>query len=90
MLVPGELVESDVVGALRAVAAHRGVSLRPLAEVLDGMPREAQSRWATWRGRQGAHERVPEAFAAVLDALDERTRPWISAAASAEGTAPSS
>lgn len=73
VLVPGDLLEAEVIEALRAVASHRRVSLQPLRAVLAGMPEEAQARWATWRERQGAQERVPEDFAAVLDALDERT-----------------
>lgn len=85
VLVPGDLLEADVIEALRAVASYRGVSLRPLGRVLAGMPKEAQARWATWRERQGAQERVPEDFAVVLDALDERTRAWISEAAKAGG-----
>lgn len=84
-LVPGDLLEAEVIGALRAVASHRGVSLQPLGEVLAGMPKESQARWATWRERQGAQERVPEDFATVLDALEERTRAWISEAAKAGG-----
>ena len=83
MLVPGDLLAAEVIGALRAVASHRGVSLQPLGEVLAGMPKEAQTRWATWRERQGAQERVPEDFATVLDALKQRTRAWISEAAKA-------
>jgi hypothetical protein len=80
MLVPGDLIESEIIEALRAVAEHRKVPLRPLGEVLEGMPQEAQARWATWRDRQGAQDRVPEDFATVLDALDERTRAWFSKA----------
>jgi hypothetical protein len=76
MLVPGDLVESEVIDALRAVAKYRGVPLQRLGKVLDGMPNEAQARWATWRERQGAQDRVPEDFAAVLDALDEQTQAW--------------
>ncbi len=76
MLVPGDLVESEIIEALRAVAKYRGVPLQPLGEVLDGMAKEAQARWATWRERQGAQERVPEDLATVLDALDERTKAW--------------
>jgi hypothetical protein len=76
MLVPGDLVESEIVEALRAVAKYRGVPLQPLGKVLEGMPKEAQTRWATWRERQGAQERVPEDFATMLDALDERTQAW--------------
>jgi hypothetical protein len=76
MLVPGDLVESEIVEALRAVAKYRGVALQPLGTILDGMAKEAQARWATWRQRQGAQDRVPEDFAMVLEALDERTRMW--------------
>jgi hypothetical protein len=76
VLVPSNLLESEIIEALRAVAVHRGVLLRPLGEVLDGMPAEAQARWATWRERQGAQQRVPEDFATVLDALDEWTQAW--------------
>lgn len=83
MLVPGDLVESEIIKALRAVAEYRSVPLRPLAEVLEGMPEEAQARWATWRERHGAQERVPREFATVLDALHERTQEWFSRAAEA-------
>lgn len=83
VLVAGALPEAEVIEALRAVASHRGASLKPLAEVLAGMPDEAQRRWATWRARHGAETRVPEDFAAVLDALEAATRAWIVAAAKA-------
>jgi hypothetical protein len=80
-LVAGVLPEAELIEALRAVASHRGVSLKPLAEVLAGMPNEAQRQWATWRARHGAEARVPEDFAAVLDALDVATRAWLIEAA---------
>lgn len=83
VLVPGDLLETEIIEALRAVASHRGVVLQPLGVVLEGMPKEAQARWSTWRERQGAQERVPEDFAAVLAALDERTRDWLVKAARA-------
>lgn len=83
VLVHGDLAESEIVEALRAVARHRGIPLRPLGEVLSGMPAEAQARWATWRERQGAQERVPEDFSTVLDALDQRTQAWFSRATEA-------
>ena len=76
MLVPGDLSESEIIEALRAVAKYRGVPLQPLGRVLDGMAEEAQGRWATWRQRQGAQDRVPEDFATVLKALDDRTQAW--------------
>lgn len=77
LLVHGDLDRGEVIEALRAVAAHRGVHLRPLGEVLRGMSGVAQGRWATWRDRQGAHDRVPADFNAVLQAIDHATRPWL-------------
>lgn len=38
--------------ALRAVADHRGVTLAPLADVLDGYAAVAQGKWAAWRRKQ--------------------------------------
>ncbi len=81
VLVPDDLADCDIVGALRAVADFRQVALLPLSQVLDGMPVQAQSRWAVWRERQGAQQRVPADFATVLDTLDQRTVGWILAAA---------
>jgi len=80
VLIPGDLAGAEVIGALRAVAAHRGVALRPIGEMLTGMPEESQTRWATWRERQLARERVPDDFAELLDALDERSRVWLAEA----------
>jgi hypothetical protein len=77
VLVRGVVSEAEVIEALRAVALHRGASLAPLADVLSGMPNEAQRHWSTWRTRHGAEARVPDDFAAVLDALDLATRGWI-------------
>ena len=81
MLLPDDLVEPEIIEALRAVAKHRGVPLRPLGDVLEGMPQEVQGRWGAWRERQGAQDRVPKNFATVLDTLDERTQAWIMKAA---------
>jgi len=83
-LVAGALPEAEVIEALRAVASHRGVSLKPLAEVLAGMPNEAQRQWATWRARHGAEARVPEDFTAVLEALVVATRARLIEAAKAD------
>lgn len=80
VLVPGDLGDDEIIDALREVARHRGIQLQPLAYALDGMERDAQSRWATWRRRQGAQERVPEDFGEVLGGLDARTRGWLVAA----------
>ena len=79
----GALREAEVVEAPRAVPSHRGVSLKPLAEVLADMPNDAQRLWATWRTRHGTEARLREDFAAVLDALDVATRDWIVEAARA-------
>jgi predicted nucleotidyltransferase component of viral defense system len=83
-LVSGGLPDAEVVEALRAVAAHRGVALKPLADVIAGMPKEAQSHWASWRARHGAEARLPEDFADVLDAIDGATRVWLADAARAD------
>jgi len=87
MLVPGDLVEPEIIEALRAVAKYRGVPLQPLGKVLNGMPKEAQARWATWRERQGAPEHIPGNFATVLHALDERTKAWFMRAAEVRDSA---
>lgn len=81
LLLTASLPAPEMVESLRAVADHRGVTLRPLTEVLAGMSREAQSQWATWRLRQGAVERVPENFAVVLDVIETSTRAWVNEAA---------
>lgn len=77
LLLAGGLPASEAIEALRAVASHRGVSLRPLSDLLVGMPVEAQRPWATWRARHGAESRVPEDFAAVLAAIDVVTHAWV-------------
>ena len=81
MLVPGDMVEDEIIAALRGVAEDRGVQLQPLGNVLEGMATEAQAHWATWRERQRIQDRVPENFATVLDVLEGRTRQWIMKAA---------
>ena len=83
VLVAGALPAAEVIEAVRVVASHRGVPLQPLAEVLAGMPNDAQRLWATWHARHGAEARVPEDLGAVLDTLDVATRDWLAAAAKA-------
>lgn len=56
---------ADLQIAIREVAQHRRAKLIPLADVLDGYPLLAQSRWAAWRNRQGRDE-LPEQFADLL------------------------
>jgi hypothetical protein len=71
--------EAETIHALRAVAVHRRVALQPLSVVLEGMHEEAQARWALWRERQAGKDRLPTEFAAVIEMLDVRTRPWLTA-----------
>lgn len=56
---------ADLQIAIREVAQHRRAKLIPLADVLDGYPQLAQSRWAAWRNRQGRDE-LPEQFGDLL------------------------
>ena len=56
---------TDLQSAIREVAHHRQAELLPLADVLDGYPPLAQSRWAAWRRRQ-ARDELPEQFADLL------------------------
>jgi len=88
VLVRGVVSEAEVIDALRAVAVHRGASLAPLADVLSGMPNDAQRHWSTWRTRHGAEARVPDDFAAVLDVLDLATRGWLVEAAKGGAAVP--
>ncbi len=39
---------AEILTAAQAVASHRGVSLRPIAPMLDGYGAIAQSKWAAW------------------------------------------
>lgn len=71
----------EVVPSIAAVAGHRGVPLLPLRQVLSGMPERAQTRWRSWLKQQGLEDRVPQSLEELLDRLDDRTRPWIAAAA---------
>lgn len=56
---------TDLQAAIREVAQHRQAELIPLADVLDGYPQLAQSRWRSWRNRQGRDE-LPEQFDDLL------------------------
>lgn len=60
-----ELAGTDLQTAIREVAQHRRARLIPLANVLDGYPQLAQSRWAAWRNRQ-CRDELPELFADLL------------------------
>ncbi len=57
----------DLASAIAAVAAHRKVTIRPLATVLEGMPDLAQLKWATWRRKQHLQATTPERFQDLLE-----------------------
>jgi hypothetical protein len=59
---------NDLSSAINAVASHRGVERRPLAEVLDGYAAVpgVQTKWDAWRRRQELDDRLPEWFAEAL------------------------
>ena len=57
---------SDLHGALTAVAAHRGIALSPLADLLDDYPTIAQNRWERWRANQETRDSLPRGFRDVL------------------------
>ena len=76
------VASEQAAASIAAVAAHRGVPLAPLGHVLAGMPDRAQARWASWIRQQGLVDRVPASFGAVVQRLDQATRPWIEAAMS--------
>jgi Nucleotidyl transferase AbiEii toxin, Type IV TA system len=52
--------------AVQRVAVHRGVTITPLHEVLDGYPEIAQQRWAAWRRKQHLENTTPESFKDLL------------------------
>lgn len=61
------VAEHDLTTALRTVAEHRHVELRPLSDTLAGMATGAQARWAAWRRKQRLTSTTPEAFQDLLD-----------------------
>ena len=77
LLLEGDLVESEMVEALKAVSQHRNVRLQPLGEALEGMAEEAQRRWSAWRKRQSVQGNLPDDFSAVLTSLDAYTKRWL-------------
>lgn len=65
-LAKTQLDMTHLSASLQMVADHRQVSIRPLADVLDGYADLAQSRWSAWRNRQALHT-TPEQFADLLN-----------------------
>jgi hypothetical protein len=58
---------AELAQSFATVAAHRQVSLARLADVLDGYPELAQTRWTAWRRRQKREGDLPASFAEVLE-----------------------
>lgn len=58
----------DLAQAIEEVARHRNVTIRPLAEVLDGFADLGQARWVRWR-RRSHFEHLPDQFAPVLQVV---------------------
>ena len=63
-----DVAGADLDLAISSVAAHRGVHLLPLGEVLDGFAALAQPRYATWRRRHDRDD-LPDAFQDLLDGV---------------------
>lgn len=68
---------SELTHAIRRVAEHRKVMLRPLAQTLDDYEQIAQQRWTAWRRRQRLEDRLPEQFGDVLAAVIDFADPAI-------------
>lgn len=79
------LAAVDLVAAIDAVAAHRGVELVELATVLDGFGQQAQAKWDPWRRRQDLADRLPADFDTVLDRVTAFADPLVGGAI-AEGS----
>lgn len=62
-----EFESTDANNAIRVVADHRLVELRPLRDVLSGYAEAGQARWLAWRARQNLADRLPADFAEVVD-----------------------
>jgi hypothetical protein len=62
-----QLEAAEVHDAIRAVADHRRVELRPLRGVLDGYADAGQRRWLAWRAKNNLADRLPAEFSTVVD-----------------------
>ncbi len=79
LLTRDRVIDHDSLGkAIATVAGHRGTRLRPLAGLLDSLPRLAQGRWAAWRRKQLLEDIVPERFDVVLAAVAAFSDPFLS------------
>ena len=62
-----QLVSSaELLESMRAVSEHRGVQLRPLAQLLRDYAAAAQPRWFAWRRKQLLEDRTPSEFRDLL------------------------
>ena len=57
----------DQLSVVSAVSEHRGVQLRPLAELLRDYAAMAQPRWSAWRRTQLLERGTPSEFGDLLD-----------------------
>lgn len=64
----------DLTTAIAEVAVYRQVTVRPLAEVLDGFADLARTRWVQWRRRSNS-DHLPEQFDPLLKAVLEFADP---------------
>jgi hypothetical protein len=59
----------ELSGSIREVARHRGTSLAPLEQTLDGYGAVGQPRWGAWRRKQLLDDRLPANFTDVVDTV---------------------
>jgi predicted nucleotidyltransferase component of viral defense system len=71
------LVAAELLQSIDAVAQHRSVVLRPLAQVLEGFGESGQPGWAAWRRRTQADEGLPDSFAPLLEEIDSFVDPLL-------------
>lgn len=69
-----EVNGSDLVTAIKEVAAYRNAKMSPLREVLAGYPEIAQARYRPWRRKQQL-DNLPEQFAELLEGVFEFAEP---------------
>ena len=62
--------------SIRRVAAHRQVSMQPLAVTLNGFADLAQVQWAAWRRKQQLND-TPENFSELLDQVTAFSDPFL-------------
>lgn len=73
---------SNLRDAIREVAAHRGVELASLADVLDGYADLSQAKWEQWR-RRHTRDDLPPQFHGVIESVIDFADPVLTGDASA-------